>query len=114
MVQVVPVCFKLAGKVTFRDSKYIRMTVSNTNIALINKNHYPHAHFGILVEKKFRQKIEQINWQKYENENVLIKGCSQAPIPTWAYLIITSNLANYARKIYFGEARRAIEIYKRL
>ena len=47
---------------------------------------------GILVEKKFRQKIEQINWQKYENENVLIKGCSQAPIPTWAYLIITSNL----------------------
>tara|TARA_B100000029_G_scaffold442936_1_gene461643 strand:- start:230 stop:475 length:246 start_codon:yes stop_codon:yes gene_type:complete len=69
---------------------------------------------GILIEKKFRQKIEQINWQKYENENVLIKGCSQAPIPTWAYLIITSNLANYARKIYFGEARRAIEIYKRL
>jgi catechol 2,3-dioxygenase-like lactoylglutathione lyase family enzyme len=43
---------KLAGKVTFRDSKYIRMTVSNTNIALIDKNHYPHAHFGILVEKK--------------------------------------------------------------
>ena len=43
---------KLAGKVAFRDSKYIRMTVSNTNIALIDKNYYPHAHFGILVEKK--------------------------------------------------------------
>jgi extradiol dioxygenase family protein len=43
---------KLAGKVTFRDSKYIRMTVSNTNIALIDKNHYPYAHFGILVENK--------------------------------------------------------------
>ena len=42
---------KLAGKVTFRDSKYIRMQLSNTNIALIDKNHYPHAHFGILVEK---------------------------------------------------------------
>ena len=42
---------KLAGKVTFRDSKYIRMSVSNTNIALIDKKHYPHAHFGILVEK---------------------------------------------------------------
>ena len=67
---------------------------------------------GILIEKKFRQKIEKINWQKYDNENVLIKGCSQAPIPTWAYLIIASNLSNHARKIYFGEARRAIEIYK--
>ena len=42
---------KLSGKVTFRDSKYIRMRVSNTNIALIDKRHYPHPHFGILVEK---------------------------------------------------------------
>ena len=43
---------KLAGKVTFRDSKYIRLTVSNTNIALIDKNHYSYPHFGILVDKK--------------------------------------------------------------
>ena len=42
---------KLDGKVTFRDSKYIRVRVSNTNIALIDKRHYPHPHFGILVEK---------------------------------------------------------------
>ena len=43
---------KLAGKVTFRDSKYIRLSVSNTNIALIDKNHYPCAHIGILVQNK--------------------------------------------------------------
>ena len=67
---------------------------------------------GILIEKKFRQNISQINWKKYHNENVLIKGCSEAPIPTWAYLIIASNLAKHARKIYFGEARIAIEIFK--
>jgi len=42
---------KLNGKVTFRDEKYIRMSVSNTNIALIDKKHYPYAHFGILIEK---------------------------------------------------------------
>ena len=68
---------------------------------------------GILIEKKFRKQINAINWNEFKNENVLIKGCSQAPIPTWAYLIISSNLAKYARKIYFGEARRAIEIYKK-
>ena len=33
---------------------------------------------GILIEKKFRQNITQINWKKYHNENVLIKGCSGA------------------------------------
>jgi extradiol dioxygenase family protein len=43
-------CNKLAAKVTFRDEKYIRITLENTNIALIDKKHYPHAHFGILVE----------------------------------------------------------------
>lgn len=42
---------KLTGKVTFRDSKYVRITVSNTNIALIDKKHYPYAHIGILVDK---------------------------------------------------------------
>ena len=68
---------------------------------------------GILIEKKFRKQIADINWNEFKNEHVLIKGCSQAPIPTWAYLIISSNLAKYARKIYFGEARRAIEIYKK-
>ena len=41
---------KLAGVVTFRDDKYIRIKISNTSIALIDKKHYPHQHFGILVE----------------------------------------------------------------
>ena len=68
---------------------------------------------GILIEKKFREKINDIDWTKFENKKVLIKGCSQAPIPIWAYLIISSNLATYAKKIYFGEARRAIEIYSK-
>ena len=43
---------KLDGTVTFRDTKYTRICVANTNIALIDKNHYSHAHFGILVENK--------------------------------------------------------------
>jgi len=43
---------QLNGKVTFRDPKYIRMRLSNTNIALIDEKHYPHQHFGVLVEKK--------------------------------------------------------------
>ena len=37
-------------EVTYRDHKYIRISVDNTNIALIDKNHYPDAHVGILVE----------------------------------------------------------------
>lgn len=40
---------QLNAAVSFKDSKYIRIKVQNTNIALIDKKHYPYAHIGILV-----------------------------------------------------------------
>tara|TARA_Y100001963_G_scaffold136149_1_gene198508 strand:- start:322 stop:666 length:345 start_codon:yes stop_codon:yes gene_type:complete len=43
---------KLQGEVNFRDPKYIRLKLKNTNIALIDKKHYPWEHVGILVENK--------------------------------------------------------------
>ncbi len=43
---------KMDAFVSFRDEKYIRLTTKNTNIALIDKNHYEHAHFAILVNNK--------------------------------------------------------------
>ena len=69
---------------------------------------------GILIEKKFRKNIDTIDWLEYQNHNVLIKGCSQAIIPTWAYLIITAKLVNYANNIYYGDNRSAIKIYKKI
>ena len=68
---------------------------------------------GILIEKKFRKKIDEVIWEGYENDNVLIKGCSQATIPTWAYLIITAKLVKYAKNVYYGDIKSAIKIYKK-
>tara|TARA_B100001996_G_scaffold146589_1_gene111691 strand:+ start:151 stop:393 length:243 start_codon:yes stop_codon:yes gene_type:complete len=68
---------------------------------------------GILIEKKFRKNIDSIDWEKYKNHNVLIKGCSQAIIPTWAYLIITAKLVSHANNIYYGDNRSAIKIYRK-
>ena len=65
----------------------------------------------ILIEEKFREKIDNTNWDNYRNKKVLIKGCAQAPIPTWAYMIITTKLIKYAKNIYFGESCSAIKIY---
>lgn len=41
----------------------------------------------------------------------MIKGCTDIPIPTWAYLILTAQLAQYVERIYFGELRSAIKIF---
>jgi len=40
------------ASLVFEDIKYKRMKVDNTYIALISKNHYQHAHIGILVDSK--------------------------------------------------------------
>ena len=68
---------------------------------------------GMLKEKFFRQKIDELNWDDFQDKRVLIKGCSEAPIPTWAYLIITAHLSQKAKHIYFGELRQAIKIFNR-
>ena len=68
---------------------------------------------GIIKEKDFREIVSLTDWSQFKNKRVIIKGCSEATIPTWAYLIITANLSKYAKRIYFGEPCSAIDIYKK-
>ena len=68
---------------------------------------------GILKEKPFREKVKQTDWSNFKNKRVLIKGCTDVPVPTWAYLIITAQLSQSAKRIYFGELRSAVKIYVR-
>ena len=68
---------------------------------------------GILKEKSFREKVKQTNWSDFKNKRVLIKGCTDVPVPTWAYLIITAHLSQTVERIYFGELRSAVKIYIR-
>ena len=68
---------------------------------------------GILKEKGFREKVATIDWSQYADKRVLIKGCSEVPIPTWAFLILTAQLAQYVERIYFGELRSAVKIFTR-
>jgi len=52
-------CDHLAASVTFRDEKYLRLKIANTNIALIDKKYYPHAHIGVLVENAHELPLEK-------------------------------------------------------
>ena len=68
---------------------------------------------GIIKESTFREKIDNYKWKTFTNKKVLIKGCSKAPIPTWAYLIITAELTKYASTILFGEPCSSVKIFKK-
>ena len=68
---------------------------------------------GILKEKEFREKVRQTNWKDFTNKIVLIKGCASAPIPTWAYMIIATQLTKYAKQVLYGEPCSAFLIFKK-
>ncbi len=56
----------------------------------------------ILREKDFRAYIKTHDWSQYQNKNVAI-GCSvDAIVPTWAYMLLATQLAPYARLVIFG------------
>lgn len=57
--------------------------------------------------------IANLEFSEYENKPVIIKGCSNHPIPEEAYVMATQKMINYARSIMFGEACSAVPIYKR-
>ena len=66
---------------------------------------------GVIKEKVFRKKVSQIDWTQFIGKRVLIRGCSNAIVPTWAFLILTAHLAEHVDRIYFGELRSAVKIF---
>ena len=68
---------------------------------------------GILKEKSFRKQVAEIDRSQYKGDRVLVRGCSEVPVPTWAYLILTAQLAQFVDRIYFGELRSAVKIFVR-
>ena len=68
---------------------------------------------GIIREKSFRKKVSEINWDDYNAKRVMIKGCTSVPVPTWAYLILTAQLAQVADDILYGEPCATVKIYNR-
>lgn len=69
---------------------------------------------GLLREQSFREKVAQIDWAaEYQDAKVIITGCDKVPIPTWAYLVLASNIAPYAKRIFWGEPCSAVPVFTR-
>jgi len=56
----------------------------------------------ILKEKDFRESVENHNWSEYTDNYVALFCLTDAIIPSWAYLLITTKLSPFARKIVVG------------
>ena len=56
----------------------------------------------ILKEKDFRASVKNHNWSGYKNACVALTCSEDAIIPSWAYLLLASELAVYAKKVVVG------------
>lgn len=56
----------------------------------------------IIKEKDFRASVKEHNWSQYRDSFVALSCSSDAIIPSWAYLLVTTNLASFAKKIVVG------------
>jgi len=68
---------------------------------------------GIIREKSFRKQVHELDFDRFQDQKVIIKGCAGVTVPTWAYLILTAQLAQVADKIYYGEPRYAVKIFNK-
>jgi hypothetical protein len=57
----------------------------------------------VLREKDFRQTASQHNWQRYQNSYVALTCSTDAIVPAWAYMLLSTYLEPYATKTIIGD-----------
>lgn len=58
----------------------------------------------ILKEKDFRQFVKTEDWSRYKGKYVAVTSTADAIIPTWAYMLLASELQPHAQKVVYGSA----------
>ena len=65
-----------------------------------------------LLLNVYQEKLNQIDFSIYDKKPVILKGCSNKPVPQEAYVLAIQKLIPYAKSIMFGEACSAVPLFK--
>ncbi|WP_027076646.1 DUF2480 family protein [Maribacter antarcticus] len=61
----------------------------------------------------YQKIIDNLDVSEFQDRLVIIKGCTNKPVPPNAYLFITEKLLNVAKSVMYGEACSSVPLYKR-
>ena len=56
----------------------------------------------LLKEKEFRSSLKEFDFSAYANKTIALNCSTDAIVPMWAFMLITSYLNNIASEIHFG------------
>lgn len=57
----------------------------------------------VLREKDFRETAKTHEWSQYQNAYVALTCSSDAIVPGWAYMLLTTYLSPFAKKVVVGD-----------
>ena len=61
----------------------------------------------------FQEIVDKLITEDYKEKPIIIKGCSNKPIPQTAYSQLISKLLPVAKSIMYGEACSSVPLYKK-
>ena len=56
----------------------------------------------VLREKDFREALKNHDWSQYQDGYVALHCATDAIVPSWAYMLITTYLNSVAKKVFMG------------
>jgi Protein of unknown function (DUF2480) len=80
----------------------------------------PHANFVVygnletLENALFQKSLATINLENFGDKKVVVKGCGDLPIPTFAYTELTRLLLPVVASLMFGEPCSTVPLYKKI
>jgi hypothetical protein len=60
----------------------------------------------------FTETIKNLDVSEYANKPVIVKGCSEKPVPETAYILLIQKLQPIVKSLMFGEACSAVPLFK--
>ncbi|MBC3539148.1 DUF2480 family protein [Rufibacter sediminis] len=76
-------------------------------------NRYVFGDLEALEQTLLQEAISKINADEYQDAKVVVKGCGQIPVPTYAYVEIMQKLLPVVSSIMYGEPCSTVPIYKK-
>ena len=106
-------------------NKYVAITCSADAVVptwaymLLTSSLQPYAslvNFGSLQDLEttlFKNALDKVEWGKFSNAKVVIKGCSKVEVPISSYVEVTNRLRPVASSIMFGEPCSTVPVFKK-